>query len=198
MPQNLRRGILICLLIIGVGEAILVTVRMNRSHTASLPKMGTIPNFSFTADNHTTFTNEHLLGKVTIADFIFTTCAGPCPMMSGHMQQLQATFQTHPDLQLVSFSVDPDYDTPDILHEYANRFGAISHRWYFLTGDKHRIYGLIKEGFHLPVADDENTIAHSTKFVLIDQQSAIRGYYDSDDDSALTVLTHDAQSLLDK
>jgi protein SCO1/2 len=166
------------------------------SQHPSLPELGAVPSLSLTTNDKRTFTDQDFKGKVTITDFIFTTCAGPCPLMSGQMQELQGTLKDIPSVQFVSFSVDPETDTPEVLTEYANRFGAINGKWTFLTGSKKEIYDAIRHGFHLAIDDDENAIAHSTKFVLVDKDGKIRGYYDSEDEEALKKLVIDAKSLL--
>lgn len=161
-----------------------------------LPDLGIVSDFSLMTADRKAFTHQDFIGKVTITDFIFTTCAGPCPIMSGQMQQLQATLHENSSIQFVSFSVDPEYDTPEILTEYATRYGAIKDKWIFLTGEKKTIYDITKNSFHLSVEDDENAVLHSTKFVLVDQEARIRGYYDSEDEESLKKLIEDTKSLL--
>jgi protein SCO1/2 len=195
-PRTPRQLILISVIfLIAAGVVVLRYARMHNG-TPPLPVYATLPPFTLTTERESTFGKPDLLGRVTIADFIFTSCAGPCPMMSGHMQELQKTFSNDADVRLVSFSVDPETDGPQVLQEYGGRFHAQAGRWTFLTGDKQRIYGLIRDGFLLPVADDSNAIAHSTKFVLIDRSAAIRGYYDSLDDTALVALENATRALL--
>ncbi len=160
-----------------------------------LPKFGQVPEFSLTAEDNTVFTTKDMRGHVTIADFIFTSCAGPCPLMSAQMQQLQHSTSEHPDVKLVSFSVDPETDTPEVLREYGERYGAIKGKWTFLTGSKSAIYDITRNGFHLAIEADSEAIAHSTKFVLIDKASTIRGYYDSEDSESMTRLIEDIKSL---
>ncbi len=163
--------------------------------TAPLPNLGVVPAFQLTNEDSAQFSNQNLLGKVTVADFIFTSCGGPCPMMSSKMASLQAEFADVPAIHLLSFSVDPEYDTPSILKEYGQKFGAEQGRWTFLTGDKHAIYQLARYGFYLTTEDEENAIIHSTKFILIDTKGSIRGYYDYDDSTAVPKLVNDARSL---
>ena len=104
------------------------------------------------------------------------------------------------DVRLVSFSVDPENDTPDVLKKYAERFQA-GDRWYFLTGQRNRILRLVQEGFHLAVAAIPNdsapsgTIPHSPRFVLVDKEARIRGYYDSQEPEAFVRLKNDIDSL---
>jgi protein SCO1/2 len=166
-----------------------------RQARPTLPSLGTVSEFSLTTQAHRQFTDANLKNKVNILDFIFTTCAGPCPLMSGKMQEMQQQLKNESLVQFVSFSVDPETDTPEVLTEYAKRFGGVTDNWTFLTGDKKIIYDLIRSGFHLTIDADENAIAHSTKFVLVDRQATIRGYYDSEDDSSMTRLIGDARSL---
>ena len=161
-----------------------------------LMTIGPVPEFNFVNQDSQNVTRNVFYGKVTVADFIFTTCAGPCPLMSGKMQELQQTFARESHVQLVSFSVDPEYDTPSILTAYSTRFGAIKGKWTFLTGQKQQMYTLIRKGFLLGVEADSTTILHSTKFVLVDADGIIRGYYDSEEDGSIKKLILDIHSLL--
>jgi protein SCO1/2 len=179
-----------------IGIVVLQFWRNYTSNQPDLPVYGTVPPFSLTTEHHATFTNTNIEGTITIADFIFTTCAGPCPLMSAKMQQFQTTFQNESNVKLISFSVDPKQDTPEVLAEYGTRFGAKNDKWKFLTGDEHQMYDLTRKGFLLSVDADSESIAHSTKFVLIDRHATIRGYYDSEDDSSLMQLIHDVHTLL--
>ena len=109
---------------------------------------------------------------------------------------MQDTLRSLQGVQFISFSVDPETDTPEVLSEYAARFGAEEGRWRFLTGDRRVIYDLARNGFHLVAEADSEGIAHSTKFILIDQSAMIRGYYDSDDEESMRSLITDLHSLL--
>ena len=162
---------------------------------SSLVKLGGVPPFHLITDENKEFSDRDLRGHVTIVDFIFTNCAGPCPLMSGQVEQMQTATLENPDIRFLSFSVDPETDTPDVLRSYGDRFGARSGKWTFLTGDKMKIYDLIRNGFHLAIEADSDAIAHSTKFVLLDKEASIRGYYDSGDDSVSAELIHDARGL---
>src|SRR5206468_11373309 len=123
---------------------------------------------------------KSLAGKPWIADLIFTHCAGPCPVMTGKMASLQKALASS-DVRLVSISVDPKNDTPAVLKEYAQKFGADESRWLFLTGDEQAAYDVAR-GLLLPAdpAKADAPIIHSTKFVLIDAAGKIRKYYSSD------------------
>lgn len=167
-----------------------------RGARATLPELGAVPPFVLTNEAGSTVDAAMFNGKVSVVDFIFTSCAGICPMMSGRMAWLQDELRDSPDVQMVSFSVDPATDTPDVLAAYGERYGAIPGRWTFLTGDRDQIYSLTKHGFHLGLeAEGDDAIIHSPKFVLVDRRGAIRGYYDSDSTDAMDELRDDARLL---
>jgi cytochrome oxidase Cu insertion factor (SCO1/SenC/PrrC family) len=108
-----------------------------------------VPRFSLIDQNRQRITREDLLGRVWIANFIFTSCRTTCPRQSATMAQLQGDLAPRPDLRLVSITVDPDHDTPEVLARYAERFHADPLRWLFLTGEERGIYRLAQDGFHL-------------------------------------------------
>ena len=121
-------------------------------------------------------------------------------MMMKHEVSLQGQLPLRDDLRLVSFSVDPDWDTPKVLTDYARSFGADRSRWMFLTGNRKQVYQLATDGFRLATLEadpaKEMPILHSTKLVLVDRRGAIRGYYDSTDDAELRRLIHDVGRVL--
>jgi len=168
------------------------------SRKVELPVMNTVPEFSLIESSTREMRNQDLAGKVWIADFIYTSCGGFCPLMTAKMRKLQDTLPK--DIRLVSFSVDPENDSPHVLAAYAHEYGADPERWFFLTGDKHELYTLSKEGFKLPVDDTDGTeidpITHSSRFTLVDGQGRIRGYYSMDEEGELARLIRDAQALL--
>ena len=171
----------------------------------TLPVFGKVPDFALIQANGKPFTNADLRGKVWIADFIFTHCSGVCPLMSAKMSALTHEFEKNPGMRFVSFSVDPEHDTPEILAKYAERFKAPPDRWFFLTGDKEQIFKLSIQHFHLGVEDIspeerealDQSVRHSAKVVLVDRQGQIRGYYDTDEQSNSTKLINDARLLLE-
>jgi cytochrome oxidase Cu insertion factor (SCO1/SenC/PrrC family) len=176
----------------------LILFRSGQRH-ADLPELGRVPPFTLVAETGDTVDQSLFQDKVSVVDFVFTSCAGICPMMSGTMAYMQQEFSHHPGIQLVSFSVDPETDTPEVLREYGERYGAIPGRWTFLTGPKPLIYDITRTGFHLGVeTQGENAIIHSQKFVLVDRRGAIRGYYDSDSTDAIDALQEDAIFLTEK
>ena len=171
---------------------------------ADLPVYGQIPEFTLAERSLSKVTRSDLEGKIWIADFIFTHCAGVCPLMSSKMKGLQEKLGHYPDIRLVSFSVDPERDTPEVLARYGERYQADPVTWLFLTGDKEIIYRLSAQHFHLGVEEIpaqkrealDQSVRHSSKFALVDGSGKIRGYYDSESSMALEQLVKDAERLL--
>jgi cytochrome oxidase Cu insertion factor (SCO1/SenC/PrrC family) len=173
-----------------------VEVSALRQRTVS--SYGTVPAFQLTNQNGEAFGSGQLAGKIWIADFVYTTCPGPCPMISSRMSELQKPLEKT-DVHLVSFSVDPDKDTPAVLRDYAAKLQAQPGRWDFLTGSKSTIYKLSHDGFKLAVSDGSNEQGlpvHSTRMVLVDRRNQIRGYYDAMEPDAITKLVADTTHLL--
>lgn len=164
-----------------------------------LPALGELPEFALTGvtvDGASPLDKRALRGRVWIADFVFTRCPGPCPILSANMAGLQKRL---PDsVGLLSFTVDPDHDSPELLTLYARKLSADPQRWFFVAGEKSALLRLFRDGFKLAVADDPSApgmIAHSTKFVLIDRRGVIRGYYDGEDPESIRRLEADAKTL---
>lgn len=157
-----------------------------------------VPSFSLTERSGAEITMRDMQGKVWIADFFYSTCPGPCPMLSSRLSEIQKHIADEPDVRLVSISTDPEKDTPDVLKAYAQRFGA-TEKWLFLTGDKTAIYKLANQGFRLTVAEDPSAaepISHSTKLALVDRDGFIRGFYDGIADQEKAPLLRDLKLLL--
>ena len=172
---------------------LVVSLRRQDSKKSELPILGKLIDFQLTDQNGEIFSKEDLLGKVWVADFIFTTCAGPCPVMSGQFAELQSRFSNAPDLNLLSISVNPDYDSPEILREYGGRYGANYNKWRFLTGDREAIHELAVDGFKGGSVEDP--IFHSTRFILLDDKARIRGYYISSELEEMQQLWRDVELL---
>ena len=164
----------------------------------AVPSYGIVPAFQLVNQNGQPFGSAQLNGKIWIADFIFTSCRGPCPLISTRMSELQKPLEKT-DVQLVSFSVDPETDTPEVLRGYAEKLQADPKRWDFLTGPKSAIYKLSHDGFKLAVSDGsdaEGVPVHSTRMALVDRHDQIRGYYDALEPDAMTKLLADTNHLL--
>lgn len=164
-----------------------------------LPVIAPVPEFSLTERSGQTISKADLLGNVWIADFVFTRCSGPCPQLSARMQRLQLRFKDEADVRLVTFTLDPEVDTPAVLHDYANRFHADVRRWLFLTTDNERkMHDLVRSGFFQTVipAGDGKELIHSEYLVLIDRQGQIRGAYRGTDFENQPQLVADTLKLL--
>jgi len=163
---------------------------------------GTVPEFSLLERRGHQINLSDLKGKIWVADFIYTNCRDTCPIQSAQMKLIQDEFTNEKNLRLVSITVDPDRDTPMVLRNYAKRFGASPDRWLFLTGEREQLYRLAQEGFRLsavPVSRDEGAssiIAHSSRFVLVDSEARIRGYFHGTDKDAVVRLRRDLKALL--
>ena len=180
-----------------VAVLLVITYFTKESNSNSgLPVLGTIPEFHFTDSQGKEISRLDLDGKVWVADFIFTTCAGPCPVMSMHMAKLHKEFEDDKKIRMVSVSVNPDYDTPEVLTEYAKRYEARTDLWYFLTGSYEAIQSLIADGFKM--GDMEEIVFHSTKFSLVDGEGQIRGYYTGTEPEEMEVLRKDIAKLADR
>jgi protein SCO1/2 len=173
-------------------------LEVNALRQRTVSSYGTVPSFQFTNQNGQPFGSAQLAGKIWIADFIYTTCPGPCPMISSRMSELQKPLEKT-DVHLVSFTVDPDNDKPEVLRGYAERLQAEPGRWDFLTGPKSAIYKVSHDGFKLAVSDGSDAQGipvHSTRMVLVDRHGEIRGYYDATEPEAVTKLVADTNHLL--
>jgi cytochrome oxidase Cu insertion factor (SCO1/SenC/PrrC family) len=193
-PQKVLTFVLWSLLVVAVG-ALAAVWSLQRSKP-KLDKFFEVPRFFLLDQDGKPFTNETVAGKVWLADYVFTRCAGPCPTMTAKLAELAQAIQ-HPEVRFVSFSVDPEYDTPAVLKEYASRFSADHSRWTFVTGDKPQIFRLATEGMKIAAlpADANNVIIHSEKFVLVDRAGWNRGYYDLRDAEAMKKLPDDIRAL---
>ena len=137
---------------------------------------------------------DKLKGKVWVADFIFTTCTMACPMMTGNMNIVHKKFKKNDNVRLVSISVYPEYDTPEVLKNYASQYDADTEKWLFLTGKEDAVKDIIRDGFK--IGDYEDIIFHSEKFALVDKKGIIRAYYNGMKSEDMKQLKKDINALL--
>jgi protein SCO1/2 len=171
--------------------------------TTALRKISVIPPFALTERSGRTVTNQDLSGKIWVADFVYTTCPGPCPLITAGMAKIQQTVANDPQVQLVTFTVDPTTDTPAVLTKYADSFGADPNRWWFLTGTEKQIYDLMMNGFHVAVQNNSDQppepgqfkVTHSTYLVLVDGDGDMRQVYDGVSGESRASLLHDIKLL---
>jgi len=163
-----------------------IVVEQAESSREALPVYGRVPDFAFAECRGGNFGLKDMLGNVCVVDFIFTRCQGPCPIMAEKFRDLYQSYRGIGDVKLVSMTVDPGYDTPQVLHQYASDQGVTDDRWVFLHAPMDDVVRLSEQGFMLPA--DELPMGHSTRFVLVDRRGQIRGYYCSDDDNCFGAL----------
>jgi len=177
--------------------------RAVRPSNDSVRVLQTLPEFTLTSQQGQPFGSDDLNGKAWIANFVFTRCTATCPAQTAELARLQRELGRHPksnEIRFVSISVDPECDSPDVLQKYAERFEADLSNWAFLTGQRDKIWALSKEGFKLPVADQpqdsRSPILHSSKFILVDRQHRVRGYYEARAPEEMVQLKRDLDVIV--
>ncbi len=218
-------GVAITLLVVSIGTTswVWLTQTSQSEHAGNLEALGIygrVPDFSLVERSGRPVTRADLMGKVWVANFIYTGCTETCPTQSRQLSALQEEFAGEPDLRLVSITVDPEHDTPEVLAQYARRYKADPERWLFLTGAKPVIYALAKDGFKLSVVDPDDSqqtggllrvlgpraahathgsgglVLHSSRLVLVDRQGRIRAYHRPDEPESLVRLRENVRALL--
>jgi protein SCO1/2 len=167
-----------------------------RRDVEQLPVIRAVPEFSLTDQNGQTVTNADLRGKIWIADFVFTRCKGPCPLMTARMLEMQRALVKAPEIKLVSVTVDPEYDTPEVLKAYAAANKADPERWKFLTGDKAVIEKLVTEGFMQHLAEENGEPVHGTMFLVVDGNGMVRSARMLEDPELIPRILTDTGNLL--
>jgi protein SCO1 len=166
---------------------------LNQNRPEALPTYGAIQDFSLKNQHGHLVTLKDLKGKVWVADFIFTTCGGICPVMTKAMSGLNETFAKYNDIKMVSISVNPESDTPQKLKAYADKQEAKGENWIFLTGEREQIQKLVVESFKM--GDIKEIVFHSALFALVDRKGYIRGYYEGTDKDRVLRLQDDLERL---
>ncbi len=206
-PAHLGRRILWGLLaavMLAIGFTAVMAPRWGRAPADEPPMvLGRAPEFELSNRDGRRVSDRDLLGSPWVADFIFTRCAISCPRMTARMVQLASLLPSNAEISRVSFSVDPDYDTPEVLQTYARSWNIEDRRWLFLTGDRDQMKSIVTQGFKLAVEMNPpagtfspgEPILHSTRFVLVDAGGFIRGYYDVVQGGELERLARDIAAL---
>lgn len=194
---------LVVVLLAAVVPAVVVPTLMCRPSDPVLDQLGEVGPFALTDERGQPFTDAALRGNVTLVSFLFTRCDTICPVTTMKMQRLQdKTFDAGAHIKLASFSVDPAYDTPERLTEYARRYQADPARWRFVTGPVEPMRQLVEGPFMNSMAREGVTpsgapaISHSGYFLLLDRHARIRGAYDSGDIHKLDEMIRDARYLV--
>ena len=166
------------------------------------PEFGRVPDFALTAESGAPFGSDDLRGKAWISNFIFTRCKTVCPVFSAKMAVLQGhTRALSDDVQLVSFSVDPDFDTPEVLAKYSQQFGADPTFWRFLTGPTADVRSVVTDGMKMFMGDADqvetpDALMHGSHFVLVDAEMNIRGFYEVEDEATVDKLLRDLELIV--
>lgn len=158
-----------------------------------------VGSFEFTNQNNEKFSDKLLIDKIYVADFIFTRCPSICKDMTKQMRRLYRAFETDNEVVLVSHTVDPDYDTPIILKTYAEIQGVKDHdKWIFLTGDKKSLYDVARNQYYATATQGDGgptDFVHTERFILVDKEKHIRGFYDGTKEAEVNRLMFDIELL---
>ncbi len=200
--SGIARAALLCLLIF----PLLSCEREVKHPNVLLGKFREVGGFAFTDQQSRPVKKTDLKGKVWIANFIFTSCAAECLVLSSRFAELQRLFATEEDLAFVSFSVDPQTDTPERLGQFAQRWHADPEKWFFLTGEAAEVDALVKNSFLLPVTRDpieagklmSEKFIHSNRFAIVDRSGTVRGYVDGLEAEAVSTISRIVVELLNE
>ncbi|WP_026712670.1 SCO family protein [Flavobacterium daejeonense] len=175
----------------------------------ALEKIGPAPKFDLINQDGKKVTNETYKGKVYVLEFFFTTCPSICPKMNQSMLIIEKKFFGNPNFGIVSITIDPMHDTPEVLKSHAELIGVKSSNWNFLTGDRQTIFDLANKGFNLYAGENSKVnggFEHSGMFALIDKNGNIRCrkdefgnpilYYDGLDKKGVRDIQQDISILL--
>jgi protein SCO1 len=213
MKSPMRTGILLLLLVVPVFVFLFLKkfgknhysirkyypVAIDSTGKTSDTTFHKIPAFSLTNQENENITEQDVRGKIVVADFIFTRCPTICPKMSTQMTRVQDAFTKQNEVKLVSFSVDPERDSVEVLQDYARKYKVRSDKWNLLTGNKKDIYDLARYGFKVSALMGDGgpeDFIHTEKLILVDKEGIIRGYYDGTDPEEVDRLIVEAKILI--
>lgn len=158
----------------------------------------TIADFKFVDQDSAEITNDTYKGKIYVADFFFTSCRTICPIMKTQMLRVYDSIQNDSEVLLLSHTIDPEYDTVGLLHDFAERLAVKSNKWHFVTGNKEEIYKIAQTSYFSTALEDKTEpdgFIHSGAFLLIDKDRRIRGKYDGTKEEDVNRLLGDIQRL---
>lgn len=210
--QNYYIGLAFIILVFGIWAIPKIVKHLSKPDLAYIEKEGIkaeVPAFSFSDQNGKTITNKDYKGKVYVVEFFFTSCTSICPIMTESMKTVQDKFNANANVGIASFSIDPQFDSPEVLKKYAEERKITKPQWHLLTGNKDEIFKLANAGFNLYVAqmpDKPDGFEHSGYFALVDKEGFIRSridengnpiiYYDGLKDEDVKMLIEDINKLL--
>lgn len=190
---------------VGPREAVEIT---EAGETRTDTQYYSIPDWQFTTQDDSLLSNEELLGNITLVNFFFTTCPSICPAMNYNVQQVQERFRNYEFFKIASFTVDPEHDSVEVLKAYEKRIGAAPGKWYFLTGERDKLYATAADYFLSAMEDEaaEGGFLHSQNLVLVDwnghirsgrdEQGNLRGVYDGLSIQSIKELKSDIKVLI--
>jgi cytochrome oxidase Cu insertion factor (SCO1/SenC/PrrC family) len=186
-PRTIWVGFILFFALLALAFCLWFLQAMRQAGQPQLRVLGPVVDFSLTNQDNQNFSLADLTNHVWVADIIFTRCAGPCPRMTAQMKSLEEALPKNSGAKLVTLTTDPEFDTPEVLKRYGQRFGADSDRWTFLTGTKGQIAGLAANSLKLsaqPVKpeaqkDSADLFIHTTIFVIVDKHAQLRGYFET-------------------
>lgn len=161
----------------------------------------TVSNFTFINQDSALVTPETFDGKIYVTDFFFTSCPTICPVMKKQMLRVYDAFEGNDEVAILSHTIDPEYDTVGLLHDYAERLGVASPAWQFVTGDKDSIYHIALKSYMVTADEDAQApggFVHSGAFILVDKDRRIRGMYDGTISEQVDVMMNDMRRLLEE
>ena len=188
-PRTIWIGFGLLFGLLGLSFAIWL-LQVSHLHPQLLRVIGPVAPFTLTNQDIQMTTLADLTNRVWVADIVFTRCAGPCPRLTSQMKSLQALLPTDSTASLVTLTTDPEFDTPDVLKKYGERFGADFKRWTFLTGTKNAIAALASGSLKLSAVavkpeerkNDADLFIHTTIFVIVDKHAQLRGFFETGGD----------------
>jgi protein SCO1 len=173
---------------------------------AQLPVLGNpghrVDTFSFVDQEGKVITNADVQGKVYVVEYFFTTCKGICPKLNENLAKVYQAYRGNKDIRFLSHTVDPKHDTVQALKAYSQRFEADPNQWYFLTGDKQKLYNMARYSYLISAQDDtagvsiDKDFIHDNHYVLVDRDGRVRGFYDGLKTDEVNKLIGDINTLL--
>lgn len=186
-------GVVLPIFIFLIAGASFVIFKANSSRS-DIQVIAALPAFELTTQDNQPFGTDQMKGKLNLVYFFFSSCQGPCPIITNNLVELSRQFGESDKIQFIGISVDPRTDTPEVLKAFADQYNLKSSNWKLLRGDIEKIEEISQKGFLL--AADGLPMMHSTRVVLVDQNCNIRQYYDATDMASLNILKTNVRELI--
>ncbi|MCF2443353.1 SCO family protein [Dyadobacter sp. CY345] len=184
--------------ILGESDTVTKMVDGKKTQVTEYPR---IPDYTFVNHKNQPFTQKQMEGKIYVADFFFTTCPTICPVMKSNMLTVLEHFKGNSQVGILSHTIDPEHDTPDVLGKYADDLGLKGNMWQFVTGDREKIYDIGQKHYMVSAMadpDEPGGFIHSGAFILVDKNRYVRGIYDGTSKESTAKLIEDMAVLLEE